>query len=355
MKICFIVGSFPTMKCGVGDYTHRLSEELARRGNEVHIITCSKANPKSDLLHIHNIVERWDMSAFKGIMNKLKEINPDMVNIQYPGFEYNKNLVVSILPIAIKRKLKCKVTATLHEYECFTLKSKIRLYLNFLKLDKIIVAEEEFIGKIKKDFKKTDIIYIPISSNIPRSKITKEKRDILLKKYDLEEKKILSYFGFAVPSKGIEDLFEVISKLDDNIKLLFIGELDKENEYQKKLLELINNLNIKNKVIITGFFEDEKDVADLLEISDICVLPFIAGVKTRNGSFLAAYNQKIKIVTTSEVLKDKDGIYYTKPKSKESLMEKINLALEDKVAFSRDILTWDKVAKSYIESFNEVI
>ena len=30
MKICFIVGAFPMMKCGVGDYTSKLAEELAK-------------------------------------------------------------------------------------------------------------------------------------------------------------------------------------------------------------------------------------------------------------------------------------------------------------------------------------
>lgn len=31
MKICFIVGAFPKMKCGVGDYTNKLAEELAKK------------------------------------------------------------------------------------------------------------------------------------------------------------------------------------------------------------------------------------------------------------------------------------------------------------------------------------
>ena len=50
MKICFIVGAFPTMKCGVGDYTNKLAEELAKKGNEVHVITSTRANPNSSLL-----------------------------------------------------------------------------------------------------------------------------------------------------------------------------------------------------------------------------------------------------------------------------------------------------------------
>ena len=56
MKICFIVGAFPTMKCGIGDYTHRLAEEMVRLGNEVHVITSKEATIKSNTIHIHNIV-----------------------------------------------------------------------------------------------------------------------------------------------------------------------------------------------------------------------------------------------------------------------------------------------------------
>ena len=74
MRICFIVGAFPTMKCGVGDYTNMLAEELAKKGNEVHIITSKKASSNSKLLKIHNVIENWGMQSHKTIVNLLKEI-----------------------------------------------------------------------------------------------------------------------------------------------------------------------------------------------------------------------------------------------------------------------------------------
>ncbi len=305
MKICFVVGAFPLMKCGVGDYCKKIAEELTKKGNEVYIITSKKASNKSNILNIYNIIEKWDNSAIQKILDKLQEIKPDIVNIQYPSDEYKNNLSMNILPIKIKKIIKCKVTATIHEYECFTWKRRIRNYLNFKNLDKIIVVEKEFIDLIKKDFKKKDIVHIPISSNIPRSKLTNEGKEELLKKYGLLNKKVISYFGFSVPSKGIEYLLNCVAKLNDTV-ILFINQLDPNNEYHKSLLELIDKLNIKEKVIITGFLDDENAVADLLSISNVCVLPFTEGVKTRNGSFLAAYNQQIPIITTSTKENDKN-------------------------------------------------
>ncbi len=354
MKICFIVGAFPKMKCGVGDYTYKLAEEFAKQGNEVHIITSNKADKNSKLLNIHNIVKEWDFSDFKVILKEIKQIKPDAVNVQYPSNEYKSAFMLSILPLMIKIKTRCIVTATVHEYDydTFSIQRKLRLYLNFAKLDKIIVAEKIFIDKIKQIVPKAEIIYIPISSNIPRSQITHKQKEELLEKYTLKDKKVISYFGFARPSKGIEYILKCIPKLTEDVKLLYIGSLDEKNEYEKSLLDLIDNLNIKDKVIITGLFDNEEDVANLLQISDLCVLPFTEGVQTRNGSFLAAYNQKIPVITTSIDKKDNNGIYYVEPKNQELLLKKIKEVLKNTEEIEREVLTWELVWKKYMESFN---
>ena len=351
--MCFIVGAFPKMKCGIGDYTCKLAEEFASQGNEVHIITSKHANTNSKVLQIHNIIEEWDFSEYKVIIKKLKQIRPDVVNIQYPSNEYKSAFMMSLLPFRIKQKFKCKVTATVHEYDYqeFSIQRKFRLYLNFSKLDKIIVAAEEFINKIKLIVPKADIVYIPISSNIPRSEIKEEQKDKLLEKYNLKNKRVISYFGFARISKGIEYLLKCMKELPEDVKLLYIGSLEEKNEYEKSLLDLMNTLNIRDRITITGLFDDEKDVADLLQVSDLCVLPFTEGVQTRNGSFLAAYNQKLPVITTGKGKKDSKGIYYVEPKNQEQLLEKIENVLENKEECERDELTWENVAKEYMKNF----
>lgn len=328
---------------------------MQKNGNEVHIITSKQANTENKLLNIHNIIENWEFSDLKIIMQKIKEIKPEAVNIEYPSNEYKSAFMLSYLPYKIKKKQKCIVTATIHEYdyEEISLQRRFRLYLNFSKLDKIIVAEEKFIDKIKQISPKTKIEYIPISSNIPRSQITEEEKQNLINKYNLENKKVISYFGFARPSKGIENLLNTLSKLENNIELLYIGKLDQENQYENTLLEQMQNLKLNDRIKITGLIDDEKEVANLLQISNICVLPFKEGVQTRNGSFLAAYNQRIPIITTSKEAKDnpKMGIYYVEPNSEEQLLDKIQYVLNKEREYNREILDWKRVAEKYIESF----
>lgn len=43
IKVLMICGSFPPMKCGVGDYTSRLAESLADNGTEVTVLTSDKS------------------------------------------------------------------------------------------------------------------------------------------------------------------------------------------------------------------------------------------------------------------------------------------------------------------------
>ncbi|MCI8620633.1 MAG: hypothetical protein HFJ50_02135 [Clostridia bacterium] len=73
MRICFIVGAFPKMKCGVGDYTYKLAEELSKNNIDVHVITSKKAEKLDDkYMHVYNEIEEWDKSRSKENNQKIK-------------------------------------------------------------------------------------------------------------------------------------------------------------------------------------------------------------------------------------------------------------------------------------------
>ena len=140
MKICFITGAFPNMKCGIGDYTFKLSNELAKLGNEVSVITSINAHKDgSKNIKIYNIVKNWRFSDVKNILKTIKQISPDIVVIQYPSAEYGKNFMINFLPYIIKIKQKCRVYQTIHEFSSFTNKGKFRLCINMKSADKIII------------------------------------------------------------------------------------------------------------------------------------------------------------------------------------------------------------------------
>lgn len=349
-KICFISGAFPNMQCGIGDYTYNLAKELSKAGNEVSVITSNKAiNDIGDNVKVYNIVENWNFRNLKRIINQLKEINPEVVNIQYPSGEYKKNLMINFLPLFIKRKIKCEVIETIHEYSIFTILGKIRNGISFKFADKIIVVEESYINEIRKMNKKVQIEYLPISANVKKSNISKEKIEETRKKLKIDNCKVMSFFGFANANKGIENIFYVLKEIP-NIKLLFIGDVKEDDEYQKGLIELAKSMGIYERIIFLGFINQE-EAGDYLRCTDLCILPFVNGVSNRNGSFLAAYNQNMPIVTTTKNNSyQKDGVYYVQINDKENLVESVKKAIFSTTEnFEREIITWKWVSDNYLK------
>ena len=282
----------------------------------------------------------------------MKEIKPDIVNIQYPSDEYNDAYYIfNILPLMIKLKVRCKLTETIHEYDTSPLsrKRKIRYFFNFILMHKVIVPEKKFVNLIHHNFKRVKVDFIRISSNIPRIILNKKEISNLKKELNISSNYLISFFGFINYKKGFEKLISCLPNLK-NTSLLLIGDLNKNDNYQKNIIELIDKYHIKDKIIITGFLENEQDVAKLLSISDVCVLPFTEGVQERNGSFLAAYNQLIPVITTDNEKKDENGIFYVKTNNEEELLNKINDVLNNKTIFKRPELSWEIVAKEFLNS-----
>jgi len=359
LKICYIVGAYPLMKCGVGDYTKKLVDEIKNRNIEVHIITSTSATNENN---VYNCIEKWNINSINKILKILKGIKPDIVHIQYPSNEYKKNVMINFLPLIIRKICKCKVISTVHEYSVASKLGKIRNFISMKLSNQTVVVEKRYIDDVNKDFKKiakkVKMNYIPIFSNIPKYDMSETELEELRKKIGLDNCKVISYFGFLNKNKGFENIIEVLKKFkedNENVKLLFIGGINSENLYHKEILDKLKINGIENQVVITDFVEAPQMVANYLKISDVCMLPFIDGVSERNGSFLAAYIQNIPIVTTSkEGSKEDDEIYYGKP-------DDINKQYEDiKSIFNNSVKSINReetnsvinIANRHIEIYN---
>ncbi|GAA0083798.1 glycosyltransferase [Clostridium sp. CTA-7] len=363
MKICFIVGAFPPMKCGIGDYTNLLGRELVKMGYEVTIITSRNAKYiNEDNYKVKNIIDKWDNYAKDIIIRTVRESNADIVNIQYPSDEYKKGLFMNILPMILKKQCNVKVVETVHEYLNYTYKGKIRNLINYLYADNLIVVEKLYIDKIRSFLpiisKGIKISYIPISSNIPKSTLSKEELIKFKNTLVSNNEKLISYFGFINDLKGVETLLNSFKLFNERInsKLLIISELNLNNDYHKKIFNQIERLGLRQKVIVTGFNDNVDKIANYLVSSDVCVLPFRDGVSERNGSFLAALNQGIPIITTSKEDKiSSNGVYYVKPNDDLSIVKYLNKLSDNKEQYERSSLSWESIAREYINVYSRLL
>ncbi|MBD3252210.1 glycosyltransferase [Candidatus Pacearchaeota archaeon] len=137
---------------------------------------------------------------------------------------------------------------------------------NIIKNSKAIITHSEYVANIAKNIKK----HIPIKIIKHGSFILKPKisKSYIREKNKLNENKfIICSFGKIQKHKRISQCliaFKKFSEKNKNSKYLIIGE----GEETINIKRLINNLNIKDKVIITGYLPFSKAI-EYIYASDV--------------------------------------------------------------------------------------
>lgn len=307
MRVAMITGAMPLAKCGVGDYTDVLITSLTNAGVKVDVITDVKYGERNKSYTLHNVVKKWYGFGFFGIILKtLKNIQCDVVHIQYPTISYKGYVEINILPLILRLK-GYKVVYTLHEYSQRPFLSRVRRWPSVLGSDSVIVVEDIF----KKDLIKVPffrnsedkIEVVHIGANIQKSSYTSEKiltlRETLFGGY---KGLIASYFGFVNSNKVLLVTIETMGNLKKEnslfFKLLIISQLENNDPYQNQVLKLIEQHGLADEIKITGFLPKE-DVGNYIACSDFGISLFANGLAIRNGSFLALYQEGIKVIATT--------------------------------------------------------
>jgi glycosyltransferase involved in cell wall biosynthesis len=155
--------------------------------------------------------------------------------------------------------------------------SRIADYFTPLKkADAIIVHNQVTLHNLEElgipgDRIKTIVIPVPnidfgIKSNDIAQKLNKQKGDI-----------IYATVGFISESKGVLDAIKALKFLPENYKLAIIGGIHPtatNADYLNALTDVILQLNLQNRVFITGYVKKMDELNALIRECDICVYPF---------------------------------------------------------------------------------
>lgn len=185
-------------------------------------------------------------------------------------------------------------------------------------------------------------------------------------KYDIkDDEKIVLYVGRIHETKGIELLVEAFADLINkfnNVKLVLVGP---DDGYKQKLLSLINELSINDKVLFTGFVDIHEKKSAFVD-SDVFVTPRYYGFPI---TFLEACICGIPLITTTdgdEIDWIDDNVGYVVECSKNHLAEAIYKIISDKELkmkfgergkfFIRTQFSWGKIInqieKLYLQSIS---
>lgn len=369
-KILYITGSFPRLGDGIGDAAGKLYSSMIKEQDLLLITTdipgirnYIEENKYKDVL----LVPNWKLGTVSQIFKQLRKNGSKKILIEYAGNGYKKDLSISFLPFLIRvrnlissKKIECHLR--LHEYTMCRPARKIFTWLlvRFCHhLDTPSFVEYEH---LKKKF----------GNKVSKSGIGSNINWTDSKKAPSEDKINLGFFGGIYPGKGIENLLEIWSKLEQKypgrFQYYLLGGFPQNltsafDHYQAEIQKLMEEKGLSSKIIITGFLPEE-EIEQKLDLIDIAVLPYEDGLTLRRGSFLAFLGRNVAVVTTDgdaeakELFKDADGIKMCA--DEQEMIEAILDYSEQEKYYAaglsngqfRKYFDWDKIAKKVLDLFD---
>lgn len=300
MRILLVTGSFPPMRCGVGDYSFNLANVLiAEPSVRVGVLTSTLAEGAKliDGVEVFPVIKRWSLVEIQKVVKVIKNWAPDIVHIQYPTQGYGKGLLPWMLPL-IAFFMRKKVVQTWHEG--YSRRDTPKLFLKSIVPGCLVFVRPRYAENLHPQLhwplwgKKT--AFIPNAAAIPRVDMGANEKGAIRRRYVKEQARLVVFFGFVYPHKGVDLLFEIADPLLDQI--VIAGEVDESGEYFQKILKRASTEVWRGKVTIAGFLPST-DVASLLAVADAVILPFRTGGGEWNTSIHGAVLNGAFVITTS--------------------------------------------------------
>ena len=312
MRILLVTGAFPPMPCGIGDYTARLAQALARLdGARVGVLTSAEAGgAHPEGVELFPIARRWRLEEAGPVWKRIRSWRPDILHVQYPSLVYGP--LQWILP-AMGWIHRCGVVQTWHEYYSPRNWPSV---LNALVPGGLVVVRpryEESVPRWYRALMRWKVLrFIPNASSIPAVRLTEQERQAVRARLGVRGG-LVAFFGFASPAKGIEALFEIADPRAQTV--VVVGQLDPSDDYQRRILERVTAPPWADRAVVTGFLEAPA-VAEILAAADAVVLPFRDGAGEWNTSVHAAVAQGTFVVTTSRERRGYDpatNVFWVEP------------------------------------------
>lgn len=364
MKVLLVSGSYPPMRCGVGDYAGRLVQALRERAEMDLLVLTSRLSDSAakDPAWLRRVMPSWRIEALPQYLAVAREFQPEIVHLQYPTQGYRVASGPVLIPLLARLRLGAGVVETWHEIPPGGFgKQTIAMWGLAASTQAVIYVRPDYpkhvSGLLALALGGAPLHFIPNASVIPVVRLSPAERSALRAELGCDDRRIVSFFGFAYPNKGVDQLFRIADP--EKHHLLLIGELLESDPYHRQLRELAGSGGWRGKVTITGFVEPER-AARLLAVSDAAVFPFKEGGGMWNSSLHAATSQgTFAIVTSSErhgYAADRN-IHYAAPGAIDDMRAALTRhagtrAAGESLAAGND---WAEIARAHAELYKSVM
>jgi polysaccharide biosynthesis protein PslF len=309
MRITLVSGSWPPIKCGVGDFSHRLAQELVTQRHHVSVVTDRLVqHSQAAGIHVLPVIDHWGPTSLPALLSAIKQTQPDVVNFHYPTVRYRRLSLVDLLPSATRILLKTPTVTTIHEYSTFQWSGRRRVEGLVRTSNSVIVPDRENQALLKATLPAyvERIHHIPLGPAIEVQFPGEFSREAWRKDHGLSpEDLLLIYFGFISPSKGIEILLQAVEQLPVTLKGQLCILADREPsvpqyaDYHHRIARQIKEVSQRYPVEWTGYLPPES-ISMHLGAADLAVLPFADGASMRRTTLLACIAHGLPVLSTGD-------------------------------------------------------
>ncbi len=274
MKIAFDAQLiFEKQKTGIGWTSEYIMKNIINVfDNEFYLNYFSMHNNREKELRISEYHDMgYRINKCKWFYNALYRRTWNSLPLPYSLFFGNKTEITQFFNYEVPPGVKGKAVTFIYDmvYKAFpeTVSQKTKdaldynLSISCKRADHIITISEfsknEIIKYMKITPEKISVMPCGVDSTIYNNKFNEEKYMKLLKKYNLTNGYIL-YLGTLEPRKNLERLIEAYALMNNQLtevpKLVLAG---KKGWMYDRIFSLVEQYNLNDKVIFTGYIESE--------------------------------------------------------------------------------------------------
>jgi glycosyltransferase involved in cell wall biosynthesis len=300
-RLLLIAPALPPQLDGIGDYSALVARELARE-HDVRVVTVrGERHDPVPGVEVVSTFAPTDHRSCAGIYDRIAEYRPDWVVLQYNPFSYGNRGYNPTLPGVMERTRRelPGIGIAMMAHETFVPWTRPQWwvmntwqYPQFYRLGKVsdvlFLSTEAWVGKFARWFPGKRVVHLPVGANIPREAITRDEAKARLGLSP--ETRVLGLFGTAHISRQFDWVAEAYRQarreFPDSL-LLYVGP------HGADILGHTGDMPVRAE----GPFPPD-EVSRRLSAMDLMCAPYLDGVSTRRGAFMAGIQHGIPTVST---------------------------------------------------------
>lgn len=372
MRILFILEYYPPHIGGAEIVFKNLCEGLARRGNDVTVITSKLRNTKAfeiiNGIRIYRVkvpqrgARYWftflSIPKVFHLAKKADLIHTTTYNGAFPAWLASKLrgkrciiTVHEVLGSQWKRLTNMRsFWAGLHQ-----ILERLIISLPFDKYIAVSQYTADCLKRLGVNYRKLEVIY----NGIDYSLFSPEKADgeAMRQKLNLGNEFIYMYYGRPGISKGVEYLVQavpLIAKTIPNSKLLLILADEPKGRYEN-IERMIKNLSIEDEIILLDPVP-RNQLPNYIAASDCVVIPSLSEGFGFSAAEACAMEKPVVASNVASLPEVVSGRYVSvEPRNPEAIAKGIEKIYKGEVKNSDGkVFTWDECVQKYLQVYQEL-